>query len=82
MKSKFSIVKLKIIKYLNLSSVWAPEIHFINNRWYIYFAADNGDNKNHKMYVLESETQDAQGKYKFMGQLKTDGWAMYLSIVY
>ena len=73
---------LNIIIYLRSNRVWAPEIHFINNRWYIYFAADNGDNKNHQMYVLESETQDAQGKYKFMGQLKTDGWAMYLLIIY
>lgn len=31
--------------------LWAPEIHFINSKWYVYFAADNGNNNNHRMYV-------------------------------
>ena len=38
----------------NCHAVWAPELHFIGNRWYIYFAADNGKNKYHRMWVLES----------------------------
>src|SRR5678816_909853 len=28
--------------------LWAPEIHFIQNKWYIYFAADNERNENHR----------------------------------
>src|SRR6478672_9977077 len=23
--------------------IWAPEIHFFQNRWYLYFAADSGN---------------------------------------
>ena len=34
-------------------NVWAPEIHYINNTWYVYVAADNGTNENHRMYVLQ-----------------------------
>lgn len=50
-------------------NVWAPEIHYIDGRWYIYFAADNGDDHYHRMYVLESQTQDAQGAYTFKGKI-------------
>ncbi|ODN00762.1 Extracellular exo-alpha-(1-_5)-L-arabinofuranosidase [Orchesella cincta] len=40
-----------------LMSLWAPEIHFINGNFYLYFALDNGDNANHRMYV--SRARDA-----------------------
>ena len=35
-----------------LANCWAPEIHFVRGNWYIYFALDNGDNANHRMYVI------------------------------
>ena len=57
-------------------NVWAPELHFIAGKWFIYFAADNGKNENHRMWVLESETADPQGKYILRGQLETGGWAI------
>ena len=44
--------------------LWAPEMHFINDKWYIYYAADNGKNANHRLYVLENSSQDPM----------TDGW--------
>lgn len=34
-----------------LMALWAPELHFINGNFYLYFALDNGDNANHRMYV-------------------------------
>jgi len=35
--------------------IWAPEIHFINGRWYIYFAAGRSDDIwRIRMYVLEN----------------------------
>ena len=37
--------------------VWAPELHQIGEKWYIYFAASDGKNKNHRAYVLESKTR-------------------------
>jgi GH43 family beta-xylosidase len=58
--------------------IWAPELQLINGRWYIYFAASDGNNANHRMYALESTTLDPQGAYTFKGQLRatTDRWAI------
>lgn len=43
--------------------IWAPEIHYINDKWYIYFAAsDDGSARNskhhHRMFVIENEHAD------------------------
>jgi len=59
--------------------IWAPEVHFINGKWYIYFAADNGDNKTHRMYAIENSSKDPfQGKWEFKGKIasKSDNWAI------
>jgi GH43 family beta-xylosidase len=58
--------------------VWAPEILFLNGRFYIYFAADDGNNDNHRMYVLESNGLDPQGSYTLRGKIAapTDRWAI------
>ncbi len=55
----------------NRAEVWAPEIHFLNGKWYIYYAASTGENKYHRMGVLESVTDDAQGEYIDRGMLYT-----------
>jgi GH43 family beta-xylosidase len=47
---------------------WAPELQLIQGRWYIYFAASDGNNANHRMFVLESTSLDPQGAYVFKGQ--------------
>ncbi len=60
----------------NSDNVWAPELHLIDGRWFIYFAADDGRNANHRMWVLECEGSDPCGKYKCRGQLETGGWAI------
>src|ERR1700761_4892676 len=36
----------------NRAEVWAPELHFIRGLWYIYYAASDGQNANHRMGVL------------------------------
>ena len=46
--------------------IWAPDLHFLEGKWYIYFAADNGQNENHRMFVLKSETDDPMSKYFFL----------------
>lgn len=58
--------------------IWAPELHYLNDKWYVYFAADDGRNENHRMYVLESESADALGAYRFCGKLTvpSDKWAI------
>ncbi len=57
-------------------NLWAPELHFLDGRWYIYIAADDGRNRNHRMWVLESEGEDPQGVYQRHGPLETEGWAI------
>lgn len=34
--------------------LWAPEIHYLQGKWYIYFAADSGKNRSHRLWVLET----------------------------
>ena len=37
------------------ANIWAPEIHFIDGRWYVYFTAGRADDRFRiRMYVLES----------------------------
>jgi GH43 family beta-xylosidase len=60
----------------NSKSVWAPELHLIEGRWYIYYAADDGLNENHRMWVLEGLTNDPAGPYRCRGTLETAGWAI------
>lgn len=39
--------------------IWAPELHHIDGRWYIYFAAGTAENKwNIRPYVLECADED------------------------
>jgi GH43 family beta-xylosidase len=59
--------------------LWAPEIHFIAGKWYMYFAADDGDNNNHRMYVLENSSKDPlDGDWIFKGRVGdvTNKWAI------
>lgn len=55
----------------NRAQLWAPELHHISGKWYIYYAASDGRNENHRAGVLESVTDDAQGKYVDRGVLYT-----------
>lgn len=60
----------------NCDNVWAPELHLIDGRWFIYYAADDGHNPNHRMWVLEAQGNDPLGKYTCRGRLETGGWAI------
>jgi GH43 family beta-xylosidase len=56
--------------------IWAPELHRINDKWYIYVAASDGDNATHRMYVLERDDPNPMGAFTFKGQLNTVRWAI------
>ncbi len=60
----------------NSDNVWAPELHLIDGKWFIYYAADDGRNENHRMWVLECQSSDPCGKYVCRGKLETSGWAI------
>lgn len=53
------------------NEIWAPELHFLDGRWYIYVAASDGNNATHRMIVLESATDDPLSEYTFKGELYT-----------
>lgn len=59
--------------------IWAPELHFIKRKWYLYFAADDGNNKNHRLYVLQNNSPDPmKGTWVFKGKVleRSDKWAI------
>src|SRR4051812_7197354 len=60
-------------------NVWAPELHFLNGKWYTYFAADDGTNANHRIYAAEANTSNPQGAYTLKGKVydpTNDRWAI------
>lgn len=57
-------------------NLWAPEMHRLDGRWFIYLAADDGNNHNHRMWVLEAQTANPFGLWDTRGMLETGGWAI------
>ena len=61
-------------------SIWAPELHPVNGKWYVYFAADDGRNENHRMFVLENQNPDPfEGQFVERGKVfdrHSDKWAI------
>lgn len=64
----------------NKYHLWAPEIHYINGAWYIYYAADDGNTDNHQLYVLENTNENPfKGDFIMKGRISTDkdnNWAI------
>jgi hypothetical protein len=58
--------------------IWAPEIHHIDGRWYIYFTASRADAIwEIRPYVLMNESQDPfEGTWQELGRLET-GWESF-----
>ncbi|MGC4036407.1 MAG: glycoside hydrolase family 43 protein [Chitinophagaceae bacterium] len=59
--------------------LWAPEIHFIHGKWYVYFAADDGSNINHRLWAIENSSLDPlEGEWILKGKLSTpdDKWSI------
>ncbi|MBY0202935.1 glycoside hydrolase family 43 protein [Paenibacillus cucumis (ex Kampfer et al. 2016)] len=59
------------------ANIWAPEIHFIDGKWYIYYAAAHTSETNeglfdHRMYVLENDSANPlEGTWEEKGQIRT-----------
>lgn len=68
---------------LRSKQIWAPELHRINNRWYLYFTASDGVDENHRIFVSESRADDPWGEYEFKARVfdkENDGWAIDATI--
>jgi len=53
------------------AQVWAPELHRLDGRWYIYVAASNGRNETHRMIALESAGDDPTLPFTFKAEFYT-----------
>jgi GH43 family beta-xylosidase len=66
-------------------SLWAPELHRLDGKWYVYFAADDGRNETHRLYVLENPGPDPfAGEFTFKGRIAdpaADKWAIDATIL-
>ncbi|WP_375417254.1 family 43 glycosylhydrolase [uncultured Hymenobacter sp.] len=64
----------------NAKDIWAPELHFLDGKWYLYYAADAGTNQTHRLWVLENSSPDPlQGSWTDRGKLAdpaADKWAI------
>jgi GH43 family beta-xylosidase len=58
--------------------IWAPELHRIDGKWYLYFTAGRADKIwEIRLYVLENASKDPlEGEWVERGQLKT-GWESF-----
>lgn len=68
---------------MNSRNIWAPEIHHVNGKWYFYYAADDGNNANHRMWVVENSNANPYGGTwvdKGKLALPDDKWAIDGSI--
>jgi GH43 family beta-xylosidase len=45
------------------SQIWAPELYRLQGGWFLYFTASDGEDRNHRHYVLEARTDDPLGPY-------------------
>lgn len=63
----------------NARDIWAPELHRIQGKWYLYYAADSSTNQSHRLWVLENNATDPlQGTWTSKGQITdpTNKWAI------
>jgi GH43 family beta-xylosidase len=61
--------------------VWAPELHQIEGRWYVYYSAGDGRPGNHRTYALVAD--DPLGPYEPLGKVcdpESDVWAIDLTV--
>jgi GH43 family beta-xylosidase len=77
-KAEASVVWRKHARGAMGAHIWAPEMHRIDGKWYIYFTAAPSEKIwEIRLYVLENASPDPfQGEWVERGQLKT-GWESF-----
>lgn len=61
--------------------VWAPELHNLDDKWYIYYSSSDGDNASHRTYVIEAD--HPMGPYHQLGKVAdpdNDFWSIDTTI--
>ncbi|HUQ63417.1 MAG TPA: glycoside hydrolase family 43 protein [Acidimicrobiales bacterium] len=54
---------------LRSRSLWAPELHRLDGRWYLHHCASDDIDANHRQYVLEAKTDDPLGPWVDRGRV-------------
>ncbi len=72
-KAEAKVIWRKHAKGAMGDHIWAPELHFIDGKWFIYFTAGTAEDKwAIRLYVLESASANPlDGAWTERGQLKT-----------
>jgi GH43 family beta-xylosidase len=62
------------------ANVWAPELHYLNDKWYMYFTAGTGADETQRTWVLENPAADpTSGTWTMKGRIfagDTDFWGI------
>jgi len=56
------------------SNVWAPEIHWLSNYWYLYYSVDTATAGNERVHVARSNGTSPYGPYTERGVLNNSYW--------
>ncbi len=59
--------------------IWAPELHYLQGAWYIYFSADAGTNQTHRIWALQNRSADPlSANWTLKGKVAdaADNWAI------
>ena len=61
--------------------LWAPELHHLDGKWYVYYSASNGKMANHRTYALVAD--DPFGPYRSLGAVADpahDVWSIDMTV--
>ncbi len=61
--------------------LWAPELHRLDDCWFIYYAADDGRNRNHRLWALVAVGDDPAGPYQSAGMIQTGDWSIDATVL-
>jgi GH43 family beta-xylosidase len=67
------------------AETWAPEIEYLAGKWIIYFAADDGQNNNHRIFAITNTNSDPLStSWSFFGKIadSTNQWAIDPSVFF
>ncbi|MCF0074193.1 glycoside hydrolase family 43 protein [Dyadobacter sp. CY261] len=69
----------------NSRDIWAPELFFLDGKWYIYYTGSDGNDREHRLWVLENANPDpTQGNWTDRGRLTTqpvDLWSIDATVL-
>lgn len=69
----------------NSRNVWAPELFYLDNKWYIYFTAGDGTDLSQRTWVLENDSADpSTGTWTEKGKIYNTGadfWAIDATVM-